>query len=706
MGEVYTTTSKPVYNKATGKTTFRFSQSSKKPKPSGAVNLGKPKTFHHTSGRTGKTVTVHTGGFSYGSGWASDSSQPKPQIKTIDPVIEIEQSKPTSPSQQKIKSLNNENLKSIDSFQANTPLGKKLGFETTRSLFEKGAFGSALKLEEQATQPFTDRGFDVAQGVKKLGLGIASIPAEAGQIAGGAIAKQFGYNTGFKEDTPFIYTSAGSGEQGVREIFSGEKALAETQQRFQTDPFGTSIDIGVKTLGLIPLFTGGAKLFTRGATKIGSKFATLVPSEKIVKPNVLSGVERFPTAKSVTQAQKTFAKTKFNIIDNQKVVFHATTQGQIPIIGRKTLVSAGRGIDKAEDVPGLFTSTDGVSTHFLRLKKGIHIESGLPSKIFPKIIPDAPQIRAIREIPQAIPSQFTTSFGKAQSFFGKVPGATKVQKVIAPKGTPFFSPSLTFGIKKEAEAVIGVGSKLKRVGLETIPQKIMGFSKFTKINGRTIPIFEEVAVKTTKTTVKPITKIMNQIIPRTFATSSSSVPSSGSALLSSSNIVTGATIAKIINNQPKPKPKVSSTTSKRSGLSYFGFNGFSLYDPSKIDSRQSIGSSPITSSGKIGSSSIDSSGGSSSSPSSGLSGGSSSGGSSGGGSSSSSIISPSSSRPSSSVSSSTPSRTPPILLPPTKKPEYKFLKTKPTKKYNQKKFKLLNETKLNKFWNNKKHRLF
>ena len=705
MGEAYTTNPYTKGSPNYKKVQKQIDSNKPKPKPSDTVNLGKPKTFHHTSGRTGKTVTVQTGGFSHGSGWNSDSSssssQPKPQIKTIDPISEIEQIKPTSPNQQKIKSLNNENLKSIDSFQANTPLGKKLGFETTRSLFEKGAFGSALKLEEQATQPFTDRGFDVAQGVKKLGLGIASIPAEAGQIAGGAIAKQFGYNTGFKEDTPFIYTSAGSGEQGVREIFSGEKALAETQQRFQTDPFGTSIDIGVKTLGLIPLFTGGAKLFTRGATKIGSKFATLVPSEKIVKPNVLSGVERFPTAKSVTQAQKTFAKTKFNIIDNQKVVFHATTQGQIPIIGRKTLVSAGRGIDKAEDVPGLFTSTDGVSTHFLRLKKGIHIESGLPSKIFPKIIPDAPQIRAIRELPKAIPSQFTTSFGKAQSFFGKVPGATKVQKVIAPKGTPFFSPSLTFGIKKEAEAVIGVGSKLKRVGLETVPQKIMGFSKFTKINGRTIPIFEEVAVKTAKTTVKPVTKIMNQVIHRTFATSSSSVPSSGSALLSSSNIVTGATIAKIINNQPKPKPKVSSTTSKRSGLSYFGFNGFSLYDPSKIDSRQSIGSSPITNSGL--------SGGSSSSPSSGLSGGSSSGGSSGGGSSSSPIISPSSSVPSSSVSSSTPSRTPPILIPSTKKPEYKFLKTKPTKKYNQKKFKLLNETKLNKFWNNKtnkKHRLF
>ncbi len=128
MGEAYTsnpyTKGSPNYKKVQK----QIDSNKPKPKPSGAVNLGKPKTFHHTSGRTGKTVTVHTGGFSYGSGWASDSSQPKPQIKTIDPISEIEQSKPTSSNQQKIKSLNNENLKSIDSFQANTPLGKKTRF--------------------------------------------------------------------------------------------------------------------------------------------------------------------------------------------------------------------------------------------------------------------------------------------------------------------------------------------------------------------------------------------------------------------------------------------------------------------------------------------------------------------------------------------------------------------------------------------------
>ena len=43
------------------------------------------------------------GGSSSSGSSSSGSSQPQPQIKTIDPVIEIEQSKPISSTQQKIK---------------------------------------------------------------------------------------------------------------------------------------------------------------------------------------------------------------------------------------------------------------------------------------------------------------------------------------------------------------------------------------------------------------------------------------------------------------------------------------------------------------------------------------------------------------------------------------------------------------------------
>ena len=108
-----------------------------------------------------------SGGRSSGGGSSQPQPQPQAQVKPIDPIEQLREVITTGTNQiNTIKSLNNENLRPIDSFQANTPLGKKLGFETTRSLFEKGAFGSVLKLEEQATQPFTDRGFDVAQGLK------------------------------------------------------------------------------------------------------------------------------------------------------------------------------------------------------------------------------------------------------------------------------------------------------------------------------------------------------------------------------------------------------------------------------------------------------------------------------------------------------------------------------------------------------------
>ncbi len=54
-----------------------------------------------------RKASLRRGSSSGGGSSSSGSSQPKPQIKTIDPISEIEQIKPTSSTQQKIKTLGN-----------------------------------------------------------------------------------------------------------------------------------------------------------------------------------------------------------------------------------------------------------------------------------------------------------------------------------------------------------------------------------------------------------------------------------------------------------------------------------------------------------------------------------------------------------------------------------------------------------------------
>jgi hypothetical protein len=68
---------------------------------------------------------------------------------------------------------------------------------------------------------------------------------------GSSIAKSFGLETGFKENQDFIYKSQNN-KSFVTQIYSPRKSLLKTQESFAIDPLGTSIDIGFKTITLLP----------------------------------------------------------------------------------------------------------------------------------------------------------------------------------------------------------------------------------------------------------------------------------------------------------------------------------------------------------------------------------------------------------------------------------------------------------------------
>ena len=590
------------------------------------------------------------------------------------------------------------NKNQLDTFTTSRPTGTKVRTESAGSLLEKGAFGSVLRLEDEDIQPFTNQGLDLGLAIRKIGLGIASIPAEFGQLIGSNITqKGLGLKTGFKEDEQFIYTG-GSGRQGIKEIYGFDKAITKTDEGFKKDPIGTGIDIGLKTLGLIPLATAGTKVLSRGIVKAGTFFSQYIPAEKIVSPEVLSGQTPFPYVRNVKDAQKVFNKGQFNTIDDAPVIFHATTSSQIPFVGRNTVITTGRGIEKAVDVPAKYYSTKGVSTYFLRTgKQPLSLDYSLPSRIIPKIIPDSPKIQMLSQTPKRIPAAFRTSLKKAQSFFGKNP-ATKaitnskqLNKAVASSkyaddGIAYYTAALEKGLKKEAEAGLTVGSKVIRTGLNTIPQKLFGFSKYTKINGRVIPIYQETTTQVVK--IIPKNKIVQTIktitTPRTIVSSSGSTGSSSKAVLSSQNIVAAS---KIINSlkQPTSTSKIVSSKSqpyKFNSYPYFNVTPrTSLYTP--YSQRQSIGSSKITSS--KGSSII--SGGSSGD-------GGSSSSSSGSSSTTSSIIS------SGSSSSSTTTYTSYTTPPPTRPKPYSITggKQDQSKNFSGRKFKLLNKTRLKKLF--------
>lgn len=252
------------------------------------------------------------------------------------------------------------------------------------------------------------------------------------------------------------------------------------------DPFAFTYET-IGGYGAFKILGYGAKAASSGVTKIASIGKTYIPAEKLVAADVLSGASRFPTARSVQSAISQFEKTNFKNALGNTAVYSASDYSFLPFVGRNIKVASGRGLVKGVDVPGIYTSTKGVSTYFLRLQQDASKYSLLPKEL-PSIFPKQSKILAVYTTPSRIPAAFRTSLTKAQSYFGK-----QGLQLTTPKGVPgkpYFSPALEFGLKNEAEAVIQIGSKLNRIGLSNYWEKATGFSKFTKIQGKTIPIYE------------------------------------------------------------------------------------------------------------------------------------------------------------------------------------------------------------------------
>ena len=460
-------------------------------------------------------------------------------------------------------------------FRVDKPKGKKLKQKTTSQLLSEGAFGTALKLEAQQLQPFTDKGLDIGIGVRRLGLEIASIPGEAGQLIGSGTARVLGQEPVFEEDTKFIFTGT-QGKTRVAEAYSPSKAFSETQKSFGRDPFGTTLDIGLKGLTLAPGASFVAKATFRGATKVGTIGKTFIPSSKLVSPKVASGQTPFPYVRGIKDAVRTYKTTPYKsaLSTGDDYVYSATDFPFKPFKGRRITVTSGRGLEKFGDVPGLYTSTKGVSIYFLRLQKGFKLDYSLPTRIFPRgLIPRSPKILAIKQAPQRIPQGFRTSLGKAQEFFGKTKETIKTRDLgrvaqlsKAKPGRPYYSPALEFGLKKEAEAVIIVDSEFKRSVLSGFWQKLTGFKAYTKIGGRRIPLYELEAVSKPSKAVSGFAKVGKQ----TLNLSSYYAPTE-KALVSASSLAFGSSLVRSFVSKPRPSSTRDFVGSKSSFVSRKGF---------------------------------------------------------------------------------------------------------------------------------------
>jgi hypothetical protein len=267
-----------------------------------------------------------------------------------------------------------------------------------------------------------------------------------------------------------------------------------------TNPIGTATGMLDSFLSKPFKFTAStlvsAGAFSGAGSLIGNAYGKVItlgkgkgyiPEAKLIVPEVTSGLKNFPTTKTASSALKEFKNTPYASATGGKVVYSASDFPFTPIIGRKINVTSGRGLVKGVDVPGLYVSLKGVSTYFLRLKNGLGKYKLLPTSL-KDFLPRQPKILAVSQTPTRIPSSFRTSLSKSQSYFGKEKLVLTEPKGVP--GKPYVSPALEFGLKNEAEAVIQVGSKLKRVGLNTTWDKITGFSKYTKINGSVVPIYE------------------------------------------------------------------------------------------------------------------------------------------------------------------------------------------------------------------------
>lgn len=195
------------------------------------------------------------------------------------------------------------------------PRGEKLETMTTGELISKGALGTALTLEQQASQPFQKgRGLDIVEGIKSVGLGIASVPAQAGQLLGSRFQDVYspGTKVGIKEieDKPFVFKSGTGKIISDAEVYSPTKAGQLFKEQFRRDPLGTIGDVGLK----IAMFTPVGRI---SLSKLGSAF---VKRSDLLKPQVsFPKYSKFVETRGVSGGEQV-------IMGKGKLVYQETTR--------------------------------------------------------------------------------------------------------------------------------------------------------------------------------------------------------------------------------------------------------------------------------------------------------------------------------------------------------------------------------------------
>jgi hypothetical protein len=539
---------------------------------------------------TGKLVRQGSSGTG-GSGLPSIAPPTQEQIdeynasqglgKVDEAVLKQELAKPTQTLVQKFMSPGVSSESFSTARQAlNKPLTQR-SFAEQKAIVETasviGGYDAGVQLKQKQQQNFTQRINAVNSGqtlADKLGGSpqqfydartleqkptVLQKPLNAGYIQGQQVASAIAsvpgqIYSGAKEsliDIPFAFGRSVREESkgnilAVPGVVGGkiagaalfvatnpQKVLTGTIESVLISPAKFSTQFALNALALKGLGTV-VKAGYGKVTTIGKKF---IPESELVVPEVTSGLKNFPTTKNPVTALKEFNKTKYATATGQKMVYSASNFPFIPGLGRNITISSGRGLVKSVDVPGLYTSTKGVSTYFLRLKQGLSQYKLLPGSL-KEILPSQSKILAIPRIPARIPAAFRTSLEKAQSFFGKK--NLTLTKPLGKPGKPYFSPALEFGLKNEAEAVIQIGSKFKRVGMNTVWEKVTGFSKYTKINGEVVPIYE------LKFVGKGLVKGAGQKVSVVdYASSSSGIVKK--SLISPSSVVSGIKVSSVSN---------------------------------------------------------------------------------------------------------------------------------------------------------------
>jgi len=413
---------------------------------------------------------------------------------------------------------------------------------------------TAAKLESRPTvlQKPLDKGFIQGQQIAEA---VVSIP---GQVVEGAyeslivVPGELGKRAGLRSKN-ILELPANIGKELGKSAIGAvtlvvtqpDKVVLGTFESFFKSPAKFVTQLGVNALA----FKGVGSIASKVVGKVTTVGKTYIPEAKLVVPEVTSGLKNFPTTKSPISALKEFNKTTYAKATGKQAVYSASDYPFTPFTGRNITVTSGRGLVKGVDVPGLYTSTKGVSTYFLRLKQGLGEYKLFPSSL-KELLPGQPKILAVAGTPTRIPGAFRTSLAKAQSYFGKK-GLTLTEPKGVP-GKPYISPALEFGLKTEAEAVIQVGSKLKRVGLVTPYEKLTGFSKYTKINGRVVPIYEMKVVG--KSAVRGLTQ---KVSAASYSSSSSGIVSK--SIVSPSSVAAGYLVpSKKVSVPSYVVPKVSS----------------------------------------------------------------------------------------------------------------------------------------------------